>query len=368
MLRLRILTGRESGRVVEVTGDRFVVGSDPGCDLVLPDELVSPLHAAFTRVENGSYVLADLGSEGGTFVSTRRLRGPVALRGDEELCFGQTFGELSARRAGAGRRAPLMVGAVGLVLVAAAVGVLMLRSGVNEPAPGEAEGARPATVTVVEIVSETVPETATDASSGEVAPDDPAGAEEPAQNPAPTSVVYTDDFSDPSSGWEVFADESASGAYREGEYVMRIRDAAFYATADSGRVFPHAVVSVTARNPGRTANAGFGVICHYRGPGDYYVLAVGSNGTSAIMRREGASLRVLTGEGTWAQSEAIPVGASRYALRADCVGDRLRLWVNGRRVLSTPIQARPGRVGLFAAGQAEIRFDEFRVAEAAPPA
>jgi hypothetical protein len=157
----------------------------------------------------------------------------------------------------------------------------------------------------------------------------------------------------------VFSDPQATAGYEDGEYVMRILDATYYAIADSGRNVESPIVRVTARNPALTTNAGFGVICRYRGADDYYMLAIGADGSSAILRREGDDLRVLTGGGAWLHSPRIPVGASRYEILADCRGDRLRLSVNGKRIASAPAHSPAGRVGLFAAGPAEIHFDNF---------
>jgi Inner membrane component of T3SS, cytoplasmic domain len=360
---LRVLTGDRAGRVVRVRGERFVVGQDEGCDLALNDPLVAEQHAAFERTQDGGYALVDLGSEGGTFVATRRLRGRVELEGEEELCFGETFARLSTRAPRARRAMPVTLAGLGLVLVFGAIALLATRVGGSPEAVSEAPaGTEVATEVVTEFESVTVtvgPEGATEA-----APTEPPPATEPAPEEA-TPVSFADDFSDPGTGWEVFANAAATAGYENGEYVMRILDSAFYATADSGRRVDDAVVHVTARNPARTTNAGFGVICRYRGADDYFVLAIGADGSAAILRRENGELRVLTGGGAWLESPRVAVGAESYELLADCRGDRLRLSVDGARVVSTPASSPAGRVGLFAAGPAEIRFDDFAAEQSA---
>lgn len=354
---LRVLTGDQAGRVVRVRGERFVVGRGEGCDLVLTDALVAEEHAAFELTPDGNYALADLGSKGGTFVATRRLRGRVELEGDEELCFGETFARLSTSVPRARRAAPVALAGLGLVLAFGAIALLATRVGGSPEAISEAPaGTEAATEVVTEFESVTVtvgPEGATEA-----APMEPPPTTEP-EPVAAAPASFTDDFSDPGTGWEVFANAAASAGYEDGEYVMRILDSAFYATADSGRRVEAAVVRVTARNPARTTNAGIGIICRYRGADDYFVLAIGTDGSAAILRRDDGELRVLTGGGAWLRSPRVAVGAERYELVADCRGDRLRLSVDGERVVSTPASSPAGRVGLFAAGPAEIRFDDF---------
>jgi len=50
----------------------FTIGRDPGCDLVLPLNIVSRLHAQIERYHSG-YVLRDLDSPNGTFVNGMRI-------------------------------------------------------------------------------------------------------------------------------------------------------------------------------------------------------------------------------------------------------------------------------------------------------
>jgi hypothetical protein len=368
---LRLLTGDGAGHVVRLRGERFLVGRHEECDLVLNDPLVAEQHAVFERTPDGGYVLVDLGSEGGTFVATRRLRGRVELRGDEELCFGETFAQLSTSAPSARRAVPVALAALGLLLVLGAVGLLATRVG----GPPEAVSEIPVetdvateVVTEFEAVTVTVgPEGATEAAPTEPSPatesEPPPTTESEPEDAAPVS--FTDDFSDPGTGWEVFANAAATAGYENGEYVMRILDSAFYATADSGRRIDDAIVRVTVHNPARTTNAGFGVICRYRGADDYFVLAIGADGSAAILRRENGDLRVLTGGGEWLRTPRVAPGAERYELLADCRGDRLRLSVDGARVLSTPASSPDGRVGLFAAGPAEVRFDDFAAEQSA---
>jgi hypothetical protein len=49
-----------------------VVGNDPGCTVVLADRYMSGKHAEI-KVENGVWVLKDLGSTNGTYVNNRRV-------------------------------------------------------------------------------------------------------------------------------------------------------------------------------------------------------------------------------------------------------------------------------------------------------
>jgi cytochrome P450/NADPH-cytochrome P450 reductase len=53
-------------------GPSYLIGRDPGCDIVITDARVSWRHAVL-RMEDGRWVLADTGSTNGTYAGTRRV-------------------------------------------------------------------------------------------------------------------------------------------------------------------------------------------------------------------------------------------------------------------------------------------------------
>jgi hypothetical protein len=354
---LRILTGPDAGKSVRVEGPSFVVGGRRGADVVLRDPTVAPRHAAF-RATGGRYLLEDLGSEHGTFVAGVRIKGSVELRGSEQLCFGETFATLIPAVAATRSRRKMyaIVGAAAVVLAAAGVtaGVLAPRTG-----GGPAE----ATVAAPRAAPPSAPEEPLEPAADTAAPETTGSSETAATEPAapPEPVRLSDDFSDPTSGWEVFEEPAVSAAYDEGEFAMRITDSRWYATATLDRLFAEPVVNVVVRNPALNPRAGFGIVCHYRGERRFDVLAVGTDGTYAIFRQSGDRLTVLSGGGHWEHSSRVPVAAPRYALRAACRDGLLTLSVNGRRVGSVATRATDGKVGFFAAGASELRFDDVLV-------
>jgi hypothetical protein len=364
---LRVETGPDAGKVARVVGETFVVGRSRRCDLVLAGEGVDGRHARLELTEPGRYALTDLDSERGTFVAGRRIGGPVPLRGDEQLCFGDTFAQLLAIPPSRKRRRRMLAvaAAVGAVVAAAGVtaGILAPRTGggpadaVHHAAapPAPPAPAEPAAATVAE---QPPPEASVDTEAAEPAAEPPPATTEAEPG---RRVVFREDFSDPQSGWEVFSVPTVTAGYDDGSYAIRITDPTWYATVDSGRAFRNPSARVTVQNAGRAQFAGFGLLCNYRDEQRFDVLAVGTDGTYAILEERGGVLTVISEGGAWARSAAIPVGAERYRLRADCRGQSLRLWVNGRLVGSARTQSPGGRIGLFAAGLAEFRFDDLVV-------
>jgi len=70
--QLVVIEGPDRGRALRLGSDERVVGSAPGCDLVLTDDRVSARHLAVREVD-GRYALRDLDSTNGTLYEGSRL-------------------------------------------------------------------------------------------------------------------------------------------------------------------------------------------------------------------------------------------------------------------------------------------------------
>jgi len=65
-------------RTARLKPGAYIVGRDPGCDIVIPDPYVSRRHARiFYR--DGRWYIEDLGSRNGTYVDGEDIRGKGAL-------------------------------------------------------------------------------------------------------------------------------------------------------------------------------------------------------------------------------------------------------------------------------------------------
>ena len=69
MASLHVLKGMTEGqRITLEGGDRFVLGRNPDCQIVIPITSVSREHAAIVR-RQGRYYIEDLQSRNGTFIN-----------------------------------------------------------------------------------------------------------------------------------------------------------------------------------------------------------------------------------------------------------------------------------------------------------
>jgi DNA-binding NtrC family response regulator len=77
---LRVKAGPDAGKQVSVGADPVRIGSSRSCQLVLNDPTVSPAHCEI-ELDEGGYLLRDLGSVSGTFVEGLRVREVYLDRG-----------------------------------------------------------------------------------------------------------------------------------------------------------------------------------------------------------------------------------------------------------------------------------------------
>jgi len=79
--RLLVLSGELRGREVDVLSDAVSLGKSRSCDVVLPDDSVSRLHAEIRR-EGDAYRFRDRGSTNGSFVGGARVTDAYLKPGD----------------------------------------------------------------------------------------------------------------------------------------------------------------------------------------------------------------------------------------------------------------------------------------------
>ena len=79
MAVLRVLKGSCPGQLLELHGDRLILGRHPNCQIVLDNAAVSRHHAQILE-SHGTYYVEDLRSRNGTLVNGQRIAGRTELR------------------------------------------------------------------------------------------------------------------------------------------------------------------------------------------------------------------------------------------------------------------------------------------------
>src|SRR5262249_37972742 len=84
MPSLQILKGPNEGSVIPLEGDRFVLGRNPDCGIVIPVTSVSREHAQILRLQ-GKYFIEDKQSRNGTFVNNQAINARTALKNNDRI-------------------------------------------------------------------------------------------------------------------------------------------------------------------------------------------------------------------------------------------------------------------------------------------
>lgn len=197
-----------------------------------------------------------------------------------------------------------------------------------------------------------------------------APAEEAPAGEAPTSnILFSDDFSDPNSGWDRSDWESGVTDYNNGTYRMLVKIPNYDIWANPGQYFDGDVrVEVDATKVAGELDDDYGLICRYSGEPsapNYYYFIISSDGY-AVIGKVGAGENGYISSEEMLPTEAIKQGLTTNRLKADCIGSTLSLYVNGQMVASaTDSEFTAGDVGLMAGTfdipSSEIAFDNLVV-------
>jgi hypothetical protein len=181
-------------------------------------------------------------------------------------------------------------------------------------------------------------------------------------------VLFSDDFSQSSSGWTQQKDDSGTIEYGDNNYHILVNKPGTLLLANPGKSFQGDVsIEVDARKTGGSNDNYFGILCHYVDPDNYYLLMITSDGFSGIaMRKDGHDSLISPGL-TFLKMDGIKKGNATNHMRADCIGEALTLYANGKQVsLAYNNSLTGGDSGLAVrsgklVGGADILFDNFRV-------
>ncbi len=183
--------------------------------------------------------------------------------------------------------------------------------------------------------------------------------------PGPDGVLFSDDFTNPQSGWDVRRDKDAITDYQNGEFVIFIGKPDTTLWSKPNRSMTDVSVEVDARQASGPDDNLYGVICRYQDPDNFYRLVIAGNGYAGITKRAHGSVSVLSGPHL-AISSAVNQGQASNHIKAVCQGGHLSLYVNGQLVAqATDGDFLNGRTGLLAASGKrpgiEIHFSNYSV-------
>lgn len=186
----------------------------------------------------------------------------------------------------------------------------------------------------------------------------------PAQAQPSGTVLFQDDFAQPTTGWDRFMVNEGVMDYDSGGYRILVNDLETNFWATPRRNFKDVRIEVdTGKLAGPDENR-IGVLCRYSGA-NYYFFIITSDGYYGVgLFKDNAA--TLLGQSELQPSSNINKGLAVNHLRADCVGDTLTFYINGFQAAQVKDAAlTSGDVGMlagtFGAPGVDIVFDNFVV-------
>ncbi len=189
--------------------------------------------------------------------------------------------------------------------------------------------------------------------------------------PQPGTLLFKDDFSRTSSGWDRYRDASLESDYSGGAYQITVYQPDRIAWARPGLRFENVTLEVDATVTDGPDNNALGLICRYQDPDNFYFFLISADGFAGIGQRIGGVERMFN-DAAMLPSDMILQGRSTNQLRAECSGTRLTLSINGVPVRqASDASFSEGDVGLLAGTYelpgTRVAFDNFAVRQAEPP-
>jgi len=178
-------------------------------------------------------------------------------------------------------------------------------------------------------------------------------------------ILYQDDFSQVPSGWGIWEKSEAVVAYEQGGLRILVNEPNFDFWTGAGKQFADAVIEVDVKRLSGPADNDFGVICRYQDAKNFYMFLVSSDGYYGIGKIKDDQ-HSLIGIDQLQYSDLIQPQQTEHRLRVDCVGDILRLSVDGKQLLeATDSDFVTGDVGVLAGAYStpgvDILFDNIEV-------
>ena len=147
-------------------------------------------------------------------------------------------------------------------------------------------------------------------------------------------ILFSDDFSDPDSGWSIIDDEYGTTKYVDGTYqIVAIKESS-YNWGVAGQYFSdiRIDVDVDILDDNSEADDGFGVDCRIQENGDGYGFRIDTSGNIAIELFYNDETTELV---EWVYDDAVYTDGRTNHLTAVCKGSELSLIVNDIMVAST---------------------------------
>ncbi len=180
----------------------------------------------------------------------------------------------------------------------------------------------------------------------------PGASISPLATPAPErGVLYSDDFSDPGSGWYEGSFEDKEYRYEEGEYVVLVKGNNLAAWASWPKEkFKNFTLEVDVRLIEGPEVAEMGLVFRLREEGNFYFFRINGYGQYTMSKDVSGEWQRVAGVTGLVTSPHIKTGGATNRLKVVCQGPQIALYVNDYHLTTVSDDSfAEGKIGLIAA-------------------
>jgi hypothetical protein len=180
-------------------------------------------------------------------------------------------------------------------------------------------------------------------------------------------ILFRESFADTSGGWDSIESDAGSTGYYNGAYRIRVNQIDYYLWSNpEDLTFMDVRIEVDAVKMAGPDLNDIGVICRYKDPSNFYFFSVSSDGYYRVSKFIDGEEQFIGMEYPQQDQETIQTGMATNHIRADCIQDKLSLYVNGVHLINViDGDLLEGNVGLIAGTWdipgTDILFDNFLV-------
>ncbi|MGB8212900.1 MAG: hypothetical protein WCE68_05010 [Anaerolineales bacterium] len=178
------------------------------------------------------------------------------------------------------------------------------------------------------------------------------------------TVLFQDNFTDPTSGWGSGTNANGSIGYANNGYTIQVSVPKFERSSHPSKTIQNDVrLQVDASKLAGPDKNKAGLICRFQNRNNYYGGVIGNDGSAAIFTLIAGQLSNIVKQQT---TGVINPGTATNTIRFDCVGKTLTLYANGKVVATaTDSTYASGGIGLvvgtYDTGGVSILFKNFSV-------
>ncbi|HEY60125.1 MAG TPA: trypsin-like peptidase domain-containing protein [Anaerolineae bacterium] len=144
--------------------------------------------------------------------------------------------------------------------------------------------------------------------------------------PAGGTIIFQDDFSDPSTGWPTISDNTGSVGYSNGTYEIDVHKTEYMKWVLGGVNYRDLIIAVKTKVINSVGNGDYGLVCRYVNNENFYMLEITEDAYYSIFKyQQGERVTILD----WQFSVELQ-DLTSADIEVMCIGDTLTIIVNGK--------------------------------------